>query len=316
VDYLVTGGAGFIGSNYVRMLLSGELGPVNSVKVLDKLTYAGSLENLKQISNDPRFTFVQGDICDEVLVASCIDEGIIIVHFAAESHVDRSISDPFEFIRTNVLGTQVLLLAAIEKKAKMFLHISTDEVYGSIEVGSSIESDPLLPNSPYSASKAASDLLVRSYVQTYGLDARITRCCNNYGPNQYPEKFIPLAIKNLKENKRIPIYGDGKNIREWIHVEDHCRGIQLVIDKGKRGEIYNIGSSEAISNLDLAKKILEFASKGVDSIEFVEDRKGHDIRYNLNSSFIQNQLNFQISHTLVEGIRELVNLALNRNENL
>ncbi len=316
MDYLVTGGAGFIGSNYVRMLLSGELGPVNSVKVLDKLTYAGSLENLKQISNDPRFTFVQGDICDEVLVASCIDEGIIIVHFAAESHVDRSISDPFEFIRTNVLGTQVLLLAAIEKKAKMFLHISTDEVYGSIEVGSSIESDPLLPNSPYSASKAASDLLVRSYVQTYGLDARITRCCNNYGPNQYPEKFIPLAIKNLKENKRIPIYGDGKNIREWIHVEDHCRGIQLVIDKGKRGEIYNIGSSEAISNLDLAKKILEFASKGVDSIEFVEDRKGHDIRYNLNSSFIQNQLNFQISHTLVEGIRELVNLALNRNENL
>jgi dTDP-glucose 4,6-dehydratase len=153
-------------------------------------------------------------------------------------------------------------------------------------------------------------------VQTYGLDARITRCCNNYGPNQFPEKFIPLAIKNLKENKKIPIYGDGKNIREWIHVEDHCRGIQLVIDKGKRGEIYNIGSSEAISNLDLAKKILEFASKGVDSIEFVEDRKGHDIRYNLNSSFIQNQLNFQTSHTLVEGIRELVNLALNRNENL
>jgi dTDP-glucose 4,6-dehydratase len=316
VDYLVTGGAGFIGSNYVRMLLSDQLGPVNSVKVLDKLTYAGSLENLKEVFNDPRFTFIQGDICDETMVKSCVDEEIVIVHFAAESHVDRSISDPFEFIRTNVLGTQVLLLAAVEKKAKKFLHISTDEVYGSIDTGSSIESDPLLPNSPYSASKAASDLLVRSYVQTYGLDARITRCCNNYGPNQFPEKFIPLAIKNLKENKKIPIYGDGKNIREWIHVEDHCRGIQLVIDKGKRGEIYNIGSSEAISNLDLAKKILEFASKGVDSIEFVEDRKGHDIRYNLNSSFIQNQLNFQTSHTLVEGIRELVNLALNRNENL
>ncbi len=316
MDYLVTGGAGFIGSNYVRMLLSDQLGPVNSVKVLDKLTYAGSLENLKEVFNDPRFTFIQGDICDETMVKSCVDEEIVIVHFAAESHVDRSISDPFEFIRTNVLGTQVLLLAAVEKKAKKFLHISTDEVYGSIDTGSSIESDPLLPNSPYSASKAASDLLVRSYVQTYGLDARITRCCNNYGPNQFPEKFIPLAIKNLKENKKIPIYGDGKNIREWIHVEDHCRGIQLVIDKGKRGEIYNIGSSEAISNLDLAKKILEFASKGVDSIEFVEDRKGHDIRYNLNSSFIQNQLNFQTSHTLVEGIRELVNLALNRNENL
>ncbi len=316
MDYLVTGGAGFIGSNYVRMLLTDQLGPVNSVKVLDKLTYAGSLENLKEVSNDPRFTFIQGDICDEKMVNSSVDEEVIIVHFAAESHVDRSISDPFEFIRTNVLGTQVLLLAAVEKKAKMFLHISTDEVYGSIEVGSSIESDPLLPNSPYSASKAASDLLVRSYVQTYGLDARITRCCNNYGPNQYPEKFIPLAIKNLKENKRIPIYGDGKNIREWIHVEDHCKGIQSVVNQGKRGGIYNIGSSESISNLDLAKKLLELASKDADYIEFVEDRKGHDLRYCLNSSLIQDQLSFQTAHTLTEGLRELVDLTLNKGEKL
>ena len=223
MNYLVTGGAGFIGSNYVRMLLSDQLGPVTTVKVLDKLTYAGSLENLKSISKDQRFTFIHGDICDEDVVNSCIDEGDVIVHFAAESHVDRSITGPSEFIRTNVLGTQVLLSAAVTKKAKIFLHVSTDEVYGSVNEGSSVETDVLLPNSPYSASKAASDLLVRAYVQTYELDARITRCCNNYGPNQYPEKFIPLSIKNIKDGKNVSIYGDGKNIREWIHVEDHRR---------------------------------------------------------------------------------------------
>jgi dTDP-glucose 4,6-dehydratase len=305
VDYLVTGGAGFIGSNYVRMLLSGELGPVNSVKVLDKLTYAGSLENLKQISNDPRFTFVQGDICDEVLVASCIDEGIIIVHFAAESHVDRSISGPSEFVRTNVLGTQVLLDGAIKNKAKTFLHVSTDEVYGSIQVGSSVETDPLLPNSPYSASKAASDMLVRSYVQTYGLDARITRCCNNYGHNQYPEKFIPLAIKNLKEGGRIPIYGDGSNIREWIHVDDHCSGIQAVIQNGKSGEIYNIGTGETYSNLEIANLLISAFGLGAGKIEFVSDRPGHDLRYALNSEKIT-QIYARSGHkNLLKYFREL-----------
>jgi len=205
VNYFVTGGAGFIGSNYVRMLLSGQLGPVDSVVVLDKLTYAGSLENLKLLLNDSRLTFIHGDICDEAVVNSCLNDTHTIVHFAAESHVDRSISGPSEFVRTNVLGTQVLLSAAVEKNVKLFLHASTDEVYGSILSGSSVESDPLLPSSPYSASKAASDLLVKSYVHTYGLDARITRCCNNYGANQYPEKFIPLAIKNVINGLPIPI---------------------------------------------------------------------------------------------------------------
>ena len=192
MNYFVTGGAGFIGSNYVQMLLTNQLGPVSKVTVFDKLTYAGSLENLKQVVTDPRFSFIEGDICDEELVRTSILKNDIIVHFAAESHVDRSISGPSEFIRTNVLGTQMLLSVAVENEAKLFLHVSTDEVYGSIESGSSVESDPLLPNSPYSASKAASDLLVRSYVQTFGLDARITRCCNNFGPNQYPEILIPL----------------------------------------------------------------------------------------------------------------------------
>lgn len=306
MNYLVTGGAGFIGSNYVRMLLSGQLGPVNSVKVLDKLTYAGSLANLNQVIGDPRFTFIKGDICDEKVVASCVAEGDIIVHFAAESHVDRSITGPSEFIRTNVLGTQVLLSAAIANNAKIFLHVSTDEVYGSVESGSSIETDPLLPNSPYSASKAASDLMVRAYVQTFGLDARITRCCNNYGPNQYPEKFIPLAIKNLKEGRSIPIYGDGSNIREWIHVDDHCHGIQLVISKGSKGEIYNLGTQESYTNLGLIKLILEKVNRGVDSIEFVSDRKGHDLRYSLDSSKASIQLDFVNSISLSDGIMSLL----------
>ncbi len=298
MNYLVTGGAGFIGSNFVRMLLSDQLGPVNSVKVLDKLTYAGSLRNLLQISDDPRFTFIQGDICDETIVNSCIDQGDVIVHFAAESHVDRSISGPSEFIRTNVLGTQVLLTTAIEKKANIFLHVSTDEVYGSVEKGSSVETDLLLPNSPYSASKASSDLLVRASVQTYGLDARITRCCNNYGKNQYPEKFIPLAIKSLREGKKIPIYGDGSNIREWIHVEDHCRGIQSVILSGQSGEIYNIGSGELISNFEIATTLVETFGCGKESIEFVRDRLGHDLRYSLDSTKLSVKTGFSAKERL------------------
>ena len=307
MDYLVSGGAGFIGSNYVRMLLTNQLGPVTSVKVLDKLTYAGSLKNLDSISDDPRFSFVQGDICDESVVISCVQEGIIVVNFAAESHVDRSISGPSEFIRTNVLGTQVLLSAAVAKHAKIFLHVSTDEVYGSVIEGSSVETDSLLPNSPYSASKAASDLLVRSYVQTYGLDARITRCCNNYGPNQFPEKFIPLAIKNLKEGKKIPLYGDGSNIREWIHVEDHCRGIQKVIEMGESGEIYNIGTGELMTNLQITK-LISMASgiKFEESFHFVEDRLGHDYRYSLDSTKIKNLLDFRPCKEMEHEINKLV----------
>ncbi len=304
MNYLVTGGAGFIGSNYVRMLLSGQLGEVNTVKVLDKLTYAGSLANLKFSLDDPRFTFIQGDICDQAIVDSCVNEGDVIVHFAAESHVDRSITGPSEFIRTNVLGTQVLLNAAKVKKAKLFLHVSTDEVYGSVAEGSSVEIDPLLPNSPYSASKAASDLLVRSYVQTYGLDARITRCCNNYGANQYPEKFIPLAIKNLKAGKKIPLYGDGSNIREWIHVNDHCAGIQKVIFEGKMGEIYNIGSDEFLSNLELAKILLEVSGQPPTHYEFTKDREGHDLRYSLNCNKIKS-MGFSTQLKLEATLREI-----------
>jgi len=303
VNYLVTGGAGFIGSNYVRMLLSDQLGYVNSVKVLDKLTYAGTLENLKQISDDPRLTFIHGDICEESLVNSCIDEGDVIVHFAAESHVDRSISGPSEFIKTNVLGTQVLLSGAVEKKASIFLHVSTDEVYGSIKIGSSIETDPLLPNSPYSASKASSDLLVRAYVQTYGLDARITRCCNNYGKNQYPEKFIPLSVKSLREGKKIPLYGDGSNIREWIHVEDHCRGIQSVISSGHSGEIYNIGSGESLSNIAIANELVEIFGRDDKSIEFVKDRLGHDFRYSLDSTKILRETGFSARTKLQQFLK-------------
>jgi dTDP-glucose 4,6-dehydratase len=306
MNYLVTGGAGFIGSTYVRMLLSDQLGPVKSVKVLDKLTYAGSLENLSSVIDDPRFTFIHGDICDEKVVRACVEEGDLVIHFAAESHVDRSIEEPSEFMRTNVLGTQVLLSSTLENKARLFLHVSTDEVYGSIDVGSSSETDPLLPNSPYSASKAASDLVVRSYWKTYGLDARITRCCNNFGPNQFPEKFIPLAINNLLAEKKISVYGDGKNIREWIHVEDHCRGIQHVIDFGAAGGIYNIGSSIELSNLELAELIIKYADKTLESIEFVTDRKGHDYRYHLDSSLIESQLGFRTIHSFQESLMSLV----------
>ena len=304
MNYLVTGGAGFIGSNYVRMLLKDQLGPVKKVKVVDKLTYAGSLENLSDVSSDRRFAFFKGDICDETLIHSLIEEDDIIVNFAAESHVDRSITGPSEFIRTNVLGTQVLLSAAVTKKTKMFLHVSNDEVYGSVELGSSVESDPLLPNSPYSASKAASDLLVRSYVKTYGLDARITRCCNNYGPNQYPEKFIPLAIKNLREGKKIPVYGDGTNIREWIHVDDHCRGIQIVIEKGSAGEIYNIGSGESFSNIELTHLLIKHSQNQAGEYEYVSDRSGHDYRYSLSCEKIK-QKSFEANIRLEDQISEL-----------
>jgi dTDP-glucose 4,6-dehydratase len=305
MNYFITGGAGFIGSNFVRMLLTNQLGPVAKVTVIDKLTYAGSLENLSEVSSDLRFKFIKGDICDEELVRSSVSQDDIIVHFAAESHVDRSISAPSEFVKTNVLGTQVLLSAAVENQAKLFLHVSTDEVYGSVISGSSIEGDPLLPNSPYSASKAASDLLVRSYGHTYGLDVRITRCCNNYGRNQFPEKFVPLAIKNLKENKKIPIYGDGSNIREWIHVEDHCIGIQAVVDGGLPNEIYNIGSGVIKSNLQLALEIASNFDQKQDSLAFVEDRKGHDFRYSLDSSKIHSVLGFQCKKILSKEIAEL-----------
>lgn len=307
MNYFVTGGAGFIGSNYVRMLLSNQLGTVGKVTVLDSLTYAGNLENLKDVSKDSRFIFVKGDICNEALVKSCISEGDIIVHFAAESHVDRSIQGPAEFVKTNVVGTQVLLSSALERKAKVFLHVSTDEVYGSVVEGKSIESDPLLPNSPYSASKAASDLLVRSYVQTYGLDARITRCCNNYGLSQYPEKLIPLTIHNLKNGHSAKLYGDGSNRREWIHVEDHCRGIQTVVTRGKKGEIYNIGSGEEFSNLEIVIILMQYLGIENRKIDFIEDRKGHDFRYSLDVTKLQN-LGFKSAKLFEDSLAEILKL--------
>ena len=309
MKYFVTGGAGFIGSNYVRMLLTDQFGPVTSVKVIDKLTYAGSLDNLNTVINDPRLSFHKGDICNKSFVEPLMEEDEIVVNFAAESHVDRSIEGPSEFIRTNVLGTQVLLSAAVDKKARLFLQVSTDEVYGSITEGNSIESDQLFPNSPYSASKASADLLVRSYIKTFGLDARITRCCNNFGPNQFPEKFIPLAIENLKSGKNITIYGDGSNIREWIYVDDHCRGIQLVIQLGSSGDIYNIGSSFEISNLNLANLIVKATKMSPNRIEFVTDRKGHDFRYSLDSTLIQSELGFRIDKDLIENLNDYISNA-------
>lgn len=306
MEFFVTGGAGFIGSNYVRMLLSNQLGDVSTVTVFDKFTYAGNMKNLETVRADPRLTIVHGDICDPGLVRGSMEEGAVVVHFAAESHVDRSISGPDAFIQTNVAGTQNLLQAAIEVGVKTFLHISTDEVYGSIENGNSIETDPLCPNSPYAASKASSDLIARSYFKTYGLDVRITRSCNNYGPYQFPEKLIPLFITNLLINLPVPVYGNGKNVREWIHVNDHCRAIQSVISHGRPGEIYNIGSKIRLENIEIARKIILELGKDLDLLKFVEDRKGHDLRYALNSRKIQSELEFRPSHDFDLGLQEVV----------
>lgn len=304
--YVVTGGAGFIGSNFVRMLLNNQLGQVDSVKVIDKLTYAGNLDNLRAVMNDQRLEFIQGDICDLKLMKECIATGDILVNFAAESHVDRSINDPSDFVKSNVVGVQVLLSAAVETNAQMFVQISTDEVYGSVNDGHSVEEDPLLPNSPYAASKASADLLVRSFAQTFGLDTRVTRCCNNYGPNQFPEKLIPLAIERLKSGQRIPIYGDGMNVREWIHVDDHCRGVELVISKGKKGEIYNLGSGETYTNLELIKMLLKKLNRKTEEIFFVPDRKGHDLRYSLDSTKARTKLGFETSVDLSIGLDRLL----------
>lgn len=291
---LVTGGAGFVGSNYTRMILNNELScELKNLTVLDKLTYAGNLSNLEPVFKDKRFQFIQGDICDAILVNALLADHDVIVHFAAESHVDRSIEGAQEFVNTNVLGTQTLLEASVQNKIKIFLHISTDEVYGSIDAGSWSEESILAPNSPYSASKAASDLMVRAYVKTYGLDARITRCSNNFGPYQFPEKLIPLFVTNLIDNLPLPIYGDGLNVREWIHVDDHCRAIQEVINNGKSGEIYNVGGGTELSNIDICKLIISLMEKDESLMRFVADRKGHDFRYSVNSSKILKEVGFK-----------------------
>ena len=308
MKYFVTGGAGFIGSNYVRMLLSGELGNITSVTVIDSLTYAGKLSNLGDCINDPRFTFVHGDILDKTIIRKFLEPDHVLVHFAAESHVDRSISEPSVFAETNILGTQNLLDVSLEKEMQLFLHVSTDEVYGSILTGHASEDSNLLPNSPYSASKAASDLIVRSYVQTYGLDARITRCSNNYGPNQNREKFIPTVLEKLFSGRKIPVYGEGKNVREWIHVEDHCLGIQRVIQSGEKGQIYNIGSDESYTNLELIHLLAKKLEIYDFEIEFVEDRKGHDLRYSLDTRKIRTKLNFKPEKKIETSIIEFAQL--------
>jgi len=303
---LVTGGAGFIGSNYVRRVVNGTLSGVSEVTVLDKLTYAGTLTNLASIPSDS-FRFIQGDICDEKLVNELVSENHAIINFAAESHVDRSITDPGAFITTNVYGTQVLLDAVRRNVGKRFIQISTDEVYGSINQGSWDENSPLLPNSPYSASKASADLLTRSYVKTFGVDATITRCSNNYGSHQFPEKVIPLFITNLIEGKKVPLYGDGSNRRDWLHVDDHCRGIHSVLLKGKSGEIYNIGGGKELSNKELTQIILSAFEKSSESIEFVPDRLGHDFRYSVSFEKIENQLGYSPQVEFDSGIEETIN---------
>ena len=284
---LVTGGAGFIGSNFVEMALTGSFQEITSIIVLDKLTYAGKLENLNKVSKYSNFEFVQGDICDYQIVERLTSKVDCIINFAAESHVDRSISNSREFIETNVLGTQVLLDAAKRFRVKKFVQVSTDEVYGSIDSGSWDETFPLKPNSPYSASKAAADLLVYAYFVTHGLNVNITRCSNNFGPKQDFEKLIPNFVMKLKQNLKVPVYGDGMNIRDWLYVADHCEGIYLTLVKGLPGEVYNIGGGTELTNLELTHKLLEIFGKSVSSIEYVSDRLGHDRRYSINSKKLE-----------------------------
>jgi dTDP-glucose 4,6-dehydratase len=284
---LVTGGAGFIGSNFVEMALTDQFPEILTVLVLDKLTYAGKLTNLSSVANSPNYEFIHGDICDVELVNDLVSKVDAIINFAAESHVDRSIENSTEFIRTNVLGTQVLLESAKKYKIKKFIQVSTDEVYGSILTGSWNESSPLLPNSPYSASKAAADLLVRTYFITHGLNINITRCSNNFGPKQDSEKLIPNFILKLSKGQKVSVYGDGLNIRDWLYVNDHCLGIYLTLTKGVPGEIYNIGGGTELNNLELTRILLNLFDKSEDFIEYISDRLGHDRRYSVNYSKIQ-----------------------------
>jgi dTDP-glucose 4,6-dehydratase len=302
---LITGGAGFIGSNFLRNMLAGNLSQVSKVTVLDKLTYAGTTTNFHGIPKDD-FEFVKGDICDESIAARLIGTHDLIINFAAESHVDRSINGSKEFVETNILGVQNLLDAFKKKASGTFVQVSTDEVYGSVLNGSSTETDQLMPNSPYSASKASADLLARSYFQTYNLDIRITRCSNNYGPNQFPEKLIPLFVTNLMEGKKVPVYGDGSNVRDWLHVNDHCQGIDLVMKSGTPGEIYNIGGGEELTNLDITKKIIQTLGGDESSIQYVEDRKGHDFRYSIDCKKISTELGYTPKVSFVKGLKDTI----------
>ncbi len=302
---LITGGAGFIGSNFIHYIFK----KYKNWRIinLDKLTYAGSLDNLRKIEKDPRYKFIKGDIGDRKLVSEIFrkEKPDYIINFAAETHVDRSIKNPEIFIKTNIIGTQVLLEASRHYKIKKFCHISTDEIYGSIKKGKFKETDPLFPNSPYSASKASADLIIRSYFKTFNLPILIVRSCNNFGLYQYPEKLIPLFITNLLENKKVPLYGKGENIREWIYVLDNCRAIDLVLQKGKIGEIYNIGSGEEKRNIEIAKILLKELKKDENYIEYIKDRPGHDFRYSLDWTKIR-KLGFRPKYSFEKAIKETI----------
>ncbi|NUR89081.1 MAG: dTDP-glucose 4,6-dehydratase [Nonomuraea sp.] len=292
---LVTGGAGFIASHFARTVRDGH------VTVLDKLTYAADRRNLDGVPHD----FVHGDICDAELLRKVVPGHDLVVNFAAESHVDRSIEDPAVFVRTNALGTQTLLQACLEAGVRKVVQVSTDEVYGSIDAGSWDESAPVLPRSPYAASKAGGDLIARAYAVTYGLDVSITRCGNNYGPGQYPEKIIPLFVTNLLSGRKVPLYGDGGNVRDWIHVEDHCAGIRLVAEAGAPGEVYHIAGTAELTNKELTARLLDACGRGWDLVEHVADRKGHDRRYSLDDAKLR-ALGYRPRITFEQGLRDTV----------
>ena len=307
MNLLVTGGAGFIGSNFVRYIL--EKYPEYRVINFDKLTYAGNLENLAGVEKDPRYAFERGDICDKTRVQTCVVRYEIdtIVNFAAESHVDRSILGAAEFIQTNVVGTNVLIEVAKELKIRRFVQISTDEVYGSLgATGLFTEETPLRPNSPYSASKASADMLALAYQHTFGMPVVITRCSNNYGHYQFPEKLIPLMIANALNDKPLPVYGDGMNVRDWLHVKDHCSAIDIVLHKGRIGEVYNIGGNNEKPNIEIVKLILQNLNKPESLITFVKDRPGHDRRYAIDSNKVQNEFGWKPSYTFERGIAETI----------
>ena len=303
MDILVTGGSGFIGSNFIRHVL--ETYPDYRIINLDKLTYAGNQDNLKDIENNPNYSFVRGDICDTDVVNEVMQQVDQVVHFAAESHVDRSIDDGSVFVRTNVFGTYTLLESALEHGIKRFVHVSTDEVYGSINEGSFKETDILIPSSPYSSTKAGSDLLAQSYYITHELPVIITRCTNNFGPYQYPEKLIPLFVTNLLENKKVPVYGTGQNIRDWIYVLDHCKAVDFVLHNGSVGEIYNIGGGAEKTNLEITEMIIEKVGSDGSMIEYVKDRRGHDLRYSLDCSKLK-ELGWAPEYDFDEALEETV----------
>jgi dTDP-glucose 4,6-dehydratase len=305
---LVTGGAGFIGSNFVRRTIEDAYPGLEGaeVVVLDALTYSGNLANLASIAESPRYSFVHGDIRDSDLLDQLLPDVDAVVHFAAESHVDRSVREASIFVETNVLGTQKLLDAALRANLNRFVHVSTDEVYGSIAEGSWDESRPLEPNSPYSASKAGSDLMARSYFRTHGLNVSITRCSNNYGPYHFPEKLIPLFITNLIDNKQVPLYGDGNNVRDWLHVDDHTRAIAMVLNDGRAGEVYNIGGGTELTNNELTQLLLDSTGKEWSSVDRVADRLGHDLRYSVDITKITAELGYSPRIAFTEGLAEVV----------